>query len=87
VYFFCDYTTSIEIDPQSNGILHMSTSIKMEDKSSKQSDNMDRDFANEAGSSDSKILVNVWTMTSKEKKQQSSPIILSPLENTINIIS
>ena len=38
--------------------LHMSTSITMEDKPSKQSNNMDRDFANEAASRESKILVN-----------------------------
>ncbi len=67
--------------------LHMSTSITMEDKSSKQSNNMDRDFANEAGSRDSKILVNGLDYDIKGGTQQNSSIILSPLENTINIIN
>jgi len=47
---------------------------------------MDRDFANKAASSDSKILVNVLDYDIKGGTQQNSSIILSPLENTsINI--
>ena len=65
----------------------MPTSITMEDKYSKQLDNMDRDFAHEAGSSDSKILVNVLDYDIKGGTKQPSPIILSPLANTINNIT
>jgi len=83
------FTTGIETDPRlnSNSILHMSSSIKMEDKSSHQLDHMDSDFANEAGRSDSKILVNVLDYDIKGGTQQTSPIILSPLENTITLIN
>jgi len=48
---------------------------------------MDRDFANEAGSRDSKILVNGLDYDIKGGTQQNFSIILSPLENTINIIN
>jgi len=59
----------------------------MEDKSSRKLDNIDRDFVHEAGSSDSKILVNGLDNDIREGMQQTSPIILSSLEYTINIIN
>jgi len=59
----------------------------MEDKSSHHSDNKDRDSVSENGSSDNKILVTDLDYDIKGGTKQSSPLILSPLANTINNIT
>jgi hypothetical protein len=79
--------TGIEIDPRLNSILHVSTSINMEDKSSHHLDSKDRASASKNGSSYSKILVNDLDYDIKGGTKQTSTILLSPLANTINNIT